>query len=47
MNGVNFLRSVIEAFPYAIHTVLTANGMVFADLPENRAGPTNTKPRGA
>ena len=40
MNGANFLRSVVEAFPYAIHTVLTDNGMAFADLPKNRAGAT-------
>ena len=30
------LRGVVEAFPYAIHTVLTDNGMAFADLPKNR-----------
>ncbi len=35
-----FLRGVVEAFPYAIHTVLTDNGMAFADLPKNRNGPT-------
>ena len=40
MNGASFRRSVVEAFPYAIHTVLTHNGMAFADLPKNRAGPT-------
>ena len=40
MNGANFLRSVVEAFPYAIHTVLTDNGTAFADLPKNRGGPT-------
>ena len=27
MNGADFLRGVVEAFPYAIHTVLTDNGM--------------------
>jgi transposase InsO family protein len=26
----------VAAFPYAIHTVLTDNGMAFADLPKNR-----------
>ena len=31
MNGAEFLRGVVEAFPYAIHTVLTDNGMAFAD----------------
>ena len=36
MNGVDFLRGVVSAFPYAIHTVLTDNGMAFADLPKNR-----------
>ena len=40
MNGAEFLRSVVEAFPYAIHTVLTDNGMAFADLPKNRNGPS-------
>jgi hypothetical protein len=40
MNGAAFLRAVVEAFPYAIHTVLTDNGMAFADLPKYRDGPT-------
>lgn len=40
MNGAAFLRGVVEAFPYQIHTVLTDNGMAFADLPKNRNGPT-------
>ena len=40
MNGADFLRGVVEAFPYAIHSVLTDNGMAFADLPKNRNGPT-------
>ncbi len=31
MNGAAFLQEVIAAFPYAIHTVLTDNGMAFAD----------------
>ena len=35
-NGAAFLREVVEAFPYVIHTVLTDNGMAFADLPRNR-----------
>ena len=39
MNGADFLRSVIKAFPYKIHTVLTDNGMAFADLPKNRNKP--------
>ena len=32
-----------EAFPYAIHTVLTDNGMAFADLPKNRGGSPATE----
>ena len=39
MNGADFLRGVIQAFPYKIHTVLTDNGMAFADLPKNRNKP--------
>ena len=35
-----FLRSLVEAVPYRIHTVLTDNGIQFADLPKNRCGPT-------
>jgi len=38
LNGTAFLENVIAAFPYAIHTVLTDNGMAFADLPKNRNG---------
>jgi transposase InsO family protein len=40
MNGAAFLREVVEVFPYRIHTVLTDNGMAFADLPKYRGGPT-------
>jgi transposase InsO family protein len=40
MNGAAFLREVVEVFPYRIHTVLTDNGMAFADLPKYRNGPT-------
>jgi transposase InsO family protein len=40
LNGAAFLREVVAVFPYRIHTVLTDNGMAFADLPQNRAGPT-------
>jgi transposase-like protein len=36
--GAAFLRNVVAAFPYQIHTVLTDNGMAFADLPKNRTG---------
>jgi hypothetical protein len=34
-----FLEALIEAVPYRIHTVLTDNGIQFADLPKNRQGP--------
>jgi hypothetical protein len=36
LNGAAFLRDVVAAFPYAIHTVLTDNGLAFADLPKYR-----------
>ena len=36
MNGADFLRGVVQAFPYPLHTVLTNNGMAFAELPKNR-----------
>jgi transposase InsO family protein len=35
-----FLDELIQAVPYTIHTVLTDNGIQFADLPKNRDGPT-------
>ena len=35
-NGAAFRREVVEIFPYQLHTVLTDNGMAFADLPKNR-----------
>jgi transposase InsO family protein len=35
-NGAAFLREVVATFPYRLHTVLTDNGMAFADLPKNR-----------
>jgi transposase len=35
-----FLKALIKAVPYKIHTVLTDNGIQFADLPKNRTGPT-------
>src|SRR6266446_2301093 len=40
MNGADFLRNVVKAFAYKSHTVLTDNGMAFADLPKNRNGAT-------
>ena len=42
MNGAEFLRAVVQAFPYRIHTMLTDNGMAFADLPKYRQGPSRT-----
>jgi transposase InsO family protein len=36
----DFLKALIKAVPYKIHTVLTDNGIQFADLPKNRTGPT-------
>ncbi len=38
--AVAFLEALVEAVPYRIHTVLTDNGIQFADLPKNRQGPT-------
>ncbi len=35
-----FLKALIEAVPYRIHTVLTDNGIQFCDLPRHRSGPT-------
>ena len=36
----DFLRALIEATPYNLHTVLTDNGMQFCHAPRNRSGPT-------
>jgi transposase InsO family protein len=36
----SFLEKLLAAVPYRIHTVLTDNGIQFADLPKNRQGPT-------
>jgi len=38
LNGTAVLENVIAAFPCAIHTILTDNGMAFADLPKSRSG---------
>ena len=38
--ATNFLKALIKAVPYKIHTVLTDNGIQFTDLPKNRLGPT-------
>jgi transposase InsO family protein len=36
LDGAAFLRQVVAAFPYRLHTVLTDNGVAFAELPKNR-----------
>ena len=36
--AVAFLEALIEAMPYRLHTILTDNGIQFADLPRNRNG---------
>jgi 2-hydroxychromene-2-carboxylate isomerase len=38
--AVGFLRALIEAVPYQVHTVLTDNGVQFGDMPSRRDGPT-------
>lgn len=38
--SIDFLEALLKAVPYRIHTVLTDNGIQFADLPRNRLGPT-------
>jgi transposase InsO family protein len=38
--ALDFLAALIAAIPYKIHTVLTDNGIQFAELPKNRSGPT-------
>ncbi|MDX3928144.1 MAG: IS481 family transposase [Shinella sp.] len=35
-----FLDELVAIVPYRIHTILTDNGIQFADLPKNRSGPT-------
>ena len=45
--GAAFLGNVVAAFPYKIHTVLTDNGMAFADLPKNLRRPQPAFPRPA
>jgi transposase InsO family protein len=34
--AVAFLEALIDAVPYSLHTILTDNGIQFADLPRNR-----------
>src|SRR5881398_2972220 len=36
--AARFLEALIAAVPYRVHTVLTDNGIQFADLPKNRDG---------
>lgn len=38
LNGTAFLREVVAALPYAVHTVLTDNGAPFAEQPRYRGG---------
>jgi len=38
--AVEFLCDLQKTLPYRIHTVLTDNGIQFADVPKNRMGPT-------
>jgi len=40
MTAAAVRRSIIATFPYAIHTVLTDNGIAFADQLRSRSGPT-------
>src|SRR5215213_8090650 len=42
MHGAALLRDVVATFPDALHTGLTDTGMAFADLPQDRDGPTAT-----
>lgn len=38
--ALDFLNALIDAIPYKIHTILTDNGIQFAEPPKNRSGPT-------
>jgi transposase-like protein len=40
LTACSFLEALVAALPYKIHTVLTDNGIQFADLPKNRSGLT-------
>ena len=40
MTARAFLDALVAAVPYKIEIVLTDNGIQFADLPQNRSGPT-------
>jgi hypothetical protein len=35
-----FLKALVDAVPYRIHTVLTDNGIQFGDAIQHRSGPT-------
>ena len=39
VEGSAFLSNAMQVFPYKIHTVLTNNGMAFADLPRTETAP--------
>ena len=39
-SAADFLRSLVEAVPYQIHTILTDNGIQFCHQPRYRSGPT-------
>jgi transposase-like protein len=39
-NASEFLRRLIKAVPYKVHTVLTDNGVQFCHMPQHRGGPT-------
>lgn len=40
VEAIAFLDRLVATVPYPIRTVLTDNGIQFADLPKNRNGPT-------
>jgi transposase InsO family protein len=43
LNGAQFLRKVVEAFLYAIRTVLTNNGAAFAEQPRYHGGMSDSR----
>ena len=40
LTGASFLRGVVAAFTYKLHTALTDNGVPFTDRQNKRSGPT-------
>lgn len=38
--AAGFLKALVKAIPYHIHTVLTDNGVQFCDMLQHRSGPT-------